>query len=142
MKKIIARFNCDCGCNSKFLPIIRKANIISESQENMELYLTIIQCEECGKDFVVQFDTEYTHGLLKRQLKYNHEIGTKRIKYGASSKKIKKIENKLKAISANLVNERNSLMQLYNNKQYIDENGEEKTINYHDFIVQLYNEEE
>lgn len=153
MKKIVPVFNCiNCNQKSIAIPYIKKVIVINENEEseNAELYLSAIKCEKCEKEFIVQIDNDYTHGLLKKQLKCNHEIGTKRIKYGASSKKIKKIENKkikkienkLKAVSRNLINEREMLKKLYEGKEYKEENEEIKTLIYHDFVIQLENAEE
>lgn len=145
MKKIVPVFNCiNCNQKSIAIPYIKRVIVINENEEseNVELYLSAIKCEKCEKEFIVQIDNDYTHGLLKKQLKCNHEIGTKRIKYGASSKKIKKIENKLKAVSRNLINEREMLKKLYEGKEYKEENEEIKTLTYHDFVIQLENVEE
>ena len=130
----VLKFKCKkCGKNSKAIPIIKKVQVVGMDAEKIseEIYLTEIVCEECGERFIVQIDNDYTYSLLEKQKKLDFDIGTTKYKYGASTRKIKKFEDKLKTVSQKLSKERNVLTKLYNDAEYFIDGEKIGTIKYH-----------
>ena len=117
---IVMRIECDCGKNTIAYPIREKYKIKDEQENYIEIYLTFVICKDCGKKYIVQIDNEETMDLLNRQRKIDIDIGTKKYRFGSSSKKIAKQENKLKIISKKLIDQRNLLSLNCNGQKYYD----------------------
>lgn len=120
----VVKFKCE-KCNRKSIayPIIKRVKVNGFEKEFETIYITEIICENCGNKYVVQIDNDYTYTLLEKQKRLNYDIGTTRFKYGASARRIKKTEDRLKTVSAKLLKERAVLNKLYDNTEYyIDDN--------------------
>ena len=139
----LLKFKCEkCGEESTAIPIIKKAQIEGIKNTFDEIYITELKCEKCGESYIVQIDNEYTYTLLERQKRLNFEIGTKRYRFGASNKKVKKIEDRLKTVSQKLLKERDVLNKIYNNIEYCIDGEKVGTINYCNVKTKLIQIEE
>lgn len=141
--KIVLKYLCPyCKQKSHAYPIIKKVFVDGANTEKDEIYITDIECENCGKISTVQVDNEFTYNLLERQKKINIEMGTTKFRYGTKNRRIEKINQRLERVSNKLVKERDVLSKVYNNIDYYNENNEKiGTIIFKNVHTQLINEE-
>lgn len=141
--KIVLKYLCPfCKQESHAYPIIKKVFVNVANAKKDEIYITDIECENCGKISTVQVDNDFTYNLLERQKKINIEMGTTKFRYGTKNRRIEKINQRLERVSNKLVKERDVLSKVYNNIDYYNENNEKMgTIFFKNVHIQLINEE-
>lgn len=130
---LILKFKCEkCGETSAAVPIIKKVQVVGYDEHKIieEIYITEIKCQKCGENHIVQIDNDYTYALLEKQKRLSFEIGTKRYRFGASDRRIKKTEGELQTVSKKLLKERDTLNKLYNNTDYVIDGEKIGTINF------------
>lgn len=139
---VIMKIECK-NCNKHTISYCKEEmyKIINENEEEEQIKLTFVTCEECNEKYVVQIDNEETMNMLDKIKRINFVIGTKRYRFGASSNKVIKFEKKCKTLSKKYMECHNQLVEKYNNKPYYTQDmSEAGKINYtSDLSIQIEN---
>lgn len=109
-----------CNSENKMLESSEMRPVIVDDEK---LLLTVLHCQNCSEEYIVQIDDDESFELLQKQRLLQYAIGKTKNSFGKPTQRQKRKE---KQFSMLLIQHRKALNETYNNSVYWFQNNLKK----------------